>query len=275
MPRSIAEVIDALDRIAPFGTAADWDPVGLQLGNPNREPRSVVVCHEITEIVLEKILAIGPGLVVTYHPLIFRPLESLTAGPNAAGRALRLAEAGVAVLTMHTNFDAAEGGTADSLASSLGLVDLSAFGTIEVAHPHQRSEFDISGAAGNEAKIGRVGSVSTLSLRALANVVERVLGSRARLAGDLCGPIARVAVVPGSGADFIDDAVSSGADVLVTGDVSHHRAREANELGMAVIDPGHAPTERPGVKALYSFVESVVGGAVDLTGIDDSPWETG
>ncbi len=192
------------------------------------------------------------------------PIYTLIAGPGAEGRALRLAEAGVAVVCMHTNFDAATGGTADSLAAALGLSDVIPFGRFDDAH-------DVDGS---EGLIGRVGTVSPQSLGALARTVGRVLRSEARIAGRSAGPVNRVAVLPGSGSDFIGAAASTSCDVLVTGDVSHHRAREAIEMGICVIDPGHAPTERPGVAALYSFVESIVGEAIDMTAIDDSPWET-
>jgi putative NIF3 family GTP cyclohydrolase 1 type 2 len=80
-------------------------------------------------------------------------------------------------------------------------------------------------------------------------------------------------VVPGSGADFIDPALAAGADLLVTGDVSHHRARYAADSGLGLIDPGHARTERPGVARLLELVAGVAPEVTDLTGLDPSPWE--
>ena len=82
-----------------------------------------------------------------------------------------------------------------------------------------------------------------------------------------------VAVVPGSGSDFIDAAAATGAQVLVTGDVSHHGARKALDRGLSVLDPGHARTERPGVLALRNLVAASAPDIVDLTGVDPSPWE--
>ncbi len=60
--------------------------------------------------------------------------------------------------------------------------------------------------------------------------------------------VGRVAVVPGSGSSFIGAAAAAGADVLVTGDVGHHRMVEAGDRGLAIIDPGHLATERPGMR---------------------------
>jgi putative NIF3 family GTP cyclohydrolase 1 type 2 len=83
----------------------------------------------------------------------------------------------------------------------------------------------------------------------------------------------RVAVLPGSGGSAIDAAVAAGADALVTGDIDHHQARRALDLGMAVIDAGHAATERPGMRTLYDLVSGIGPETVDLTFIDPNPWE--
>ncbi len=57
----------------------------------------------------------------------------------------------------------------------------------------------------------------------------------------------------------------------MTGDVSHHRAREALDRGLAVIDAGHAGSERPGVRRLYAAVAEIVD-TVDLSEVDPDPW---
>ena len=81
-----------------------------------------------------------------------------------------------------------------------------------------------------------------------------------------------MAVLPGSGGARLDDAIATGAEVYVTGDLSHHSARRAVDSGLAVVDAGHSATERPGVRALYDLVARIVDGAIDLVGIDDDPW---
>jgi putative NIF3 family GTP cyclohydrolase 1 type 2 len=93
-----------------------------------------------------------------------------------------------------------------------------------------------------------------------------------RVSGDPSKNIERLAVVPGSGSDFIDEA-SGVADAIVTGDVGHHRTARALELDLAVVDPGHIATERPGMGALVELVNEVTGDdVVDLTGLDPSTW---
>lgn len=139
------------------------------------------------------------------------------------------------------------------------------------AHPYEEPAFDFYPVAANAAMAGRFGTIEPMSLRDLAASVASRLGSGVRVAGDLHGTVASVAVLPGSGATFIADAARH-ADVLVTGDVSHHRAREALERGLAVIDAGHIPTERPGLEALYAEV-SALAPTVERIDLDPHPWE--
>ena len=65
---------------------------------------------------------------------------------------------------------------------------------------------------------------------------------------------------------------AAGADALVTGDVSHHQGRAAVDSGLAVVDPGHAATERPGVRRLYAAVAELVPEVRDLGDLTADPW---
>lgn len=256
---TVAGLLEHLDRAAPFALAAGWDPVGLQLGDPAAEVFRAAVCHEVTGAVVEQIGQDPPDVLVSYHPLLFEPIRSLVTGSTPAGRALELARLGVALVVVHTAFDVAPGGAAEALADALGLGDL---------EPLFEEDDPLAPA------IGRVGTTSQ-SLDGLAARVRESLGAAVRVAdpGRL-QPLSLVAVVPGSGAGFIEAALAAGADALVTGDVSHHRAQQAKALGLAVIDAGHVPTERPGLTRLVELVGNSVN-VVDLTVLDPHPWEMG
>ena len=260
MTTRVGDLLEAIDERAPFRTAAGWDAVGLQIGDRERPVSTVAVAHELTRIVVEQVLARRVDLVVTYHPLVFRPLRSITAVAGPEGRSFALIEGGVSVIAVHTNWDTAAGGTSDSLASALGIDDVEGFADAETAE-------------GAYVRIGRHGAFDGSASDLLAAARES-LGTRPRTAGLVDGAVRRVATLPGSGGSYVDEAIATGADVYVTGDLSHHEARRAADGGMAVVDAGHSPTERPGVKALYALVAEIVDGTVDLGGIDDSPWES-
>jgi putative NIF3 family GTP cyclohydrolase 1 type 2 len=78
-------------------------------------------------------------------------------------------------------------------------------------------------------------------------------------------------VVPGSGGGFIGAAAGT-ADVLISGDVSHHQARDALDHGLAIIDVGHVPSERPGIARLYAAVAQLGIPVHRLPDLDPDPW---
>jgi dinuclear metal center YbgI/SA1388 family protein len=211
----------------------------------------------VNEEVIEALEQTPVDLLVTYHPLLFEPTNRLLAGRSAEARAFRLVSMGVNLLVTHTDFDAAPGGTADALASTLQLRELEPFG---------------GDLAEGVPDIGRVGDFDA-TLAALDALVSDAFGANGlRITGDRHAHLDRVAVVPGSGSDFIASAADR-ADALVTGDVPHHRAVRAGDLGLAIIDPGHTATERPGMRALVDLIVGVSDvEVVDLTNIDPQTW---
>ena len=140
------------------------------------------------------------------------------------------------------------------------------------AHPYDQPAFDVYSVESNAGMIGRVGSLTSHSQSSLAGAIGEALDVHVAVAGEV-NPVERVAVLPGSGGGAVGAAAAAGADVLITGDVDHHQARRALDLGLAVIDAGHAPTERPGVRRLYDLVSAIGPATVDLTFIDPYPWQ--
>lgn len=254
---SAQDIASALAARTHPDATPEWDPVGLQLGDPASEVASLAVSHEVTEAVVARLEETPVDLLVSYHPLLFTPTTRVLAGRSAGARSYRLIRSGVSLLVTHTDFDSSPGGTADALAAFFGLQKVRGFGD--------------DPESGLPA-IGRVGEFEGTLGTVDAMVVDRFGPTGVRITGDRDLRVERLAVVPGSGSAFIEDAAGA-ADALVTGDVSHHRTVAAVDLGLAVVDPGHTTTERPGMKALISLVGEVAGvPVVDLTDIDPRTW---
>jgi putative NIF3 family GTP cyclohydrolase 1 type 2 len=130
---TIASVLSGLSAVAPGDKAAGWDAHGLQIGDPSTEVIGVGVCHEVTGRVADRAVDLNLNLLVSYHPLIFNATNKFVAGSGPVGRAYQLARAGAALAIFHTAWDAAPGGTADSLASALGLREVGRFGPVEAS----------------------------------------------------------------------------------------------------------------------------------------------
>jgi dinuclear metal center YbgI/SA1388 family protein len=130
-------------------------------------------------------------------------------------------------------------------------------------HPYEEAAFDVYPVSANQRPGGRIGTFAG-SWAELVDAATRAFRPQALRTAALPGVIPRrVAVSPGAGETRIVAAAAAGCDVLVSGDISHHRMVEANDLGLAIIDPGHAATERPGMARLHDLVVEVAGTDVE------------
>jgi len=253
----VDELLDRLDSRFPLENAATWDAVGLQIGWPGADVGRIAVCHEVTNQVIATCADSSINTLVSYHPLLFVPTTKLIDGPTAGGRALRLAHLGVSLLVVHTAYDDATPGTGDALIDALGLPG------ITTRWAQEEGE--------GQCAPGRLLELSTaIAGEALVAAVSETLDTAVRTAGSV-DEVRRIAVLPGSGGSHTMEAARI-ADVLITGDVSHHTASAAQAHGLMIIDAGHAATERPGVAALYDAVCDEVGEAAHLQD-DPTPWE--
>src|SRR5262245_23615219 len=94
---TVAGVIDHLERLAPPRLAADWDNVGLLLGERTTQVRRLMTCLTVTPESAAEAVERKADLIVTHHPILFKAVKRLT-GDGPEGRMLLgLARAGVAV----------------------------------------------------------------------------------------------------------------------------------------------------------------------------------
>ena len=117
----IRQVVEALDVLAPPALAAEWDNVGLLVGDAGAPVGKLLLCVDLTAEVLAEAVRARAQMVLAYHPVIFKPARRVTAG--AAPVVYEAARRGLAVYCPHTALDAAVGGTNDVLADVLGLGD--------------------------------------------------------------------------------------------------------------------------------------------------------
>jgi dinuclear metal center YbgI/SA1388 family protein len=121
---TLAGVIDHLEQIAPPHLAADWDNVGLLLGDRAAPVARIMTCLTVTPESASEAVERKADLIVTHHPIFFKPARRLTSDAIEGRMLLELARAGVAVYSPHTAFDNANGGINDLLARKLGLVEV-------------------------------------------------------------------------------------------------------------------------------------------------------
>ncbi|QGQ19074.1 Nif3-like dinuclear metal center hexameric protein [Cellulomonas sp. JZ18] len=120
---TLRDVVAALEKRYPPGTAESWDAVGLVAGDPAEPVRRVLLAVDPVAAVVDEALEWGADLLLTHHPLFLRGVHSVAATTYKGALVHRLVRGGCALYAAHTNADAARGGVAEALAEAVGLVD--------------------------------------------------------------------------------------------------------------------------------------------------------
>jgi dinuclear metal center YbgI/SA1388 family protein len=259
----VAELVAAVERLAPAALAEEWDNVGLLVGRHNQAVRRVLVALELRDQVLGEAAELGCEAILTHHPPIFPSLTALTDDGPGAELVLQAAESRIAVVAAHTNLDAASGGLNDVMAELIGTT-----GT----RPLRPS------AADPIVGLGRVGQASgDQTLDGLVRRVGEVFeGVPRRYVGDPSARVRTVACCTGSGASLLPDAVAAGADVYVTSDLKYHDADRAP--GLALVSVPHARVERIAMKRWAKTLERALAPddvEVRFAVTDTDPWQQG
>jgi dinuclear metal center YbgI/SA1388 family protein len=235
---TLQDLCDYLERFAPARLAEEWDNVGLLVGDARRAVQRVMTCLTITPASAAEAVAERADLIVTHHPLPFRPLKRLTNDSVPGRLLLELIAAQVAIHSPHTAFDSAAAGINQRLAEGLQL---------EAIQPLAPREADVDGLG--SGRFGRLATATTL--QEVAQRVRRFLKiDGLHQVGEDAQRIARVAVACGSAGSFLEPARRAGCELLVTGETTFHTCLEAEATGVALLLPGHYASERFGVEAL-------------------------
>ncbi|MFV0413592.1 MAG: Nif3-like dinuclear metal center hexameric protein [Oscillospiraceae bacterium] len=230
---TVKQVVSFVEELAPAALAEEWDNVGL-LVDCGADADKILVALDITHAVVQEARRLGCRLIVSHHPVIFHPLRRL----GEEDVAFALVQAGISALCAHTNLDAAAGGVNDALAEKIGLTNLREL-----------------------APLGRVGTLpAPVSPEEFAAFCAGRLGAHVQLAS-AGGPVHRVAVIGGAGADYWPMAKQAGASCLLTGEAGHHDGLDAAAAGISLVAAGHYATEAPVVPALAGRLRGAFAGA--------------
>ena len=347
---TIADLLDAIEQIAPAHLAIEGDPTGLHIGRKSDSFEKCLVALDCTQTAIGLAAKIGATAIVSHHPAIFTPLGAIT-GEGAQTQIIRGAiENRVALISAHTNWDSAHGGVNDALAQIVGLKNVRPFGgdipaseykiaifspkdsveaiveaassagagvignyrrcayysdgtgtfepmngahptvgivghsetvaetriemrvgaenvqrvkaAVRAAHPYEEPAIDLWQVISDPFSLPRIGSLpNSINFAEFAQHVDAALGSRSRAFGMPDRKVGSVAVVGGSGGRYWMMARKAGADALITGEVRHHEAVEAESSGFCVLESGHYHTEVPGVSALQTRLAAALPNA--------------
>lgn len=270
MDMKVRDITELIEKRIPRQAAEDWDNPGLLVGDPDREVRRIYVALDATDQVIGHAAEMNADLLITHHPMIFHGVTHVSKDDYIGRRIMALVENHIAYYAMHTNYDVCEMG---DLAA--GMLDLKDCTTLDVTYDGRDIDPEAARGDGTDAvspiqisgqmgigKVGVVADATDPTLKDYAARVRNVFGiSHVTVFGDPQRRIHRVAISPGSGKSNLDNAVASGADVYVSGDIDHHTGIDGVAKGIAVIDAGHYGIEHIFIEktamALRALLEDV------------------
>jgi len=118
---TVNDVLGLLTAWAPKEVAWERDNVGLQVGDGNAEVFRICVCLDVTEAVVAEAARKKADLIISHHPLLFRPPKAVTRGDEIGRCVQALLKHNISLVSAHTNLDFTRNGTSFAIANALNL----------------------------------------------------------------------------------------------------------------------------------------------------------
>ncbi len=227
--------------------AEEWDNVGLLVGDLDSTVKKIVVSLDANEDTIRKAIKNEADLLITHHPLFFRPLKQLVTDNNISRDISLLIKNNIALYVAHTNLDVLDWGTGLALCNSLGLI-------------YERPFINSKKSGDNELGFGAIASVDKKILASgLKERIEKGLGSGGVKIYNWNPKkkINKIALLPGSGSSFIK-MLSHDVDVYISSDLKYHDIEDCPSNVM-LIDVGHDISELPVVPELKNRISKLLG----------------
>ena len=194
---NVKKLYDSLAALIPEELRETWDNDGLMCASDySAEVNKVLITLDVTEEIVDYAISRKFDLIISHHPLIFKPLTRLIEENHVARKVIKLLANNVAVFSFHTRLDRVAGGVNDILAKAIGLSDVEPFGD----------------------GLGRIGNLpEEMILDDFAETVKEQLGADSVRFADAYNPVKRVALVGGDGKGYVSAAIEAGADTYLSG----------------------------------------------------------
>lgn len=256
---ALNEVIEYLEKLAPGELAESYDNVGLLVGDSNIKVSKVIISLDTDEMVAKKATQLGAELIISHHPLLFKPAKSITKQDSLGKTLYSLIQNNISLYAMHTNFDSVAGGLGDYFLNC--ACGVKASGSLEGEFPNG---------------IGRIAELEQeITFGELLDKIKKGLCiEKIRYVGDENQRIKTVAACNGGGADLVYNAYRMGADVYISGDLKYHHARHAYENGHCLVEVPHYEAEIIFCKYLSELLNGQFGEKCEfLVCENENPWK--
>lgn len=239
---SIKDLLNLLNKYAPWDLAEDWDNVGLNVGRKDRQIKKILCALDPNPKTIQEAIDKNIDTLITHHPLLMKGIKKIDESQANLKSLALLIENKINLIALHTNLDACKNGLNDVIARNLNLKSIKPL--------HTNKNYPGQGA-------GRYGSFEKAMLwnTFLKKLAHHLTIKNLRWAGIAPKQVKKVALLTGSGASYYPLARSVNADVYITGDLKYHTALDVYSEGLCIIDAGHFGTEKHAAETLCHFLK--------------------
>jgi len=334
----VKDILTIINKFAPFFLQEEYDNSGIQFADLYENIHKILLCLDVTQDAIEEAIKQNCNVILSHHPLFFKPLKQITKQDNPI--AFQLIYQHLNLISAHTNYDLAENGLNDYVTKLLNLEKIESLehssektfklavyvpdkyhekllnalfkagagnignyaetsftssgkgsfkpsdrstpfigkkgkkelvnevkietvflernlnkiiNTIYQNHPYEEPAYDIYQLLTNTTT--GIGSIAKLNkgqiLESFSRQIKKRLGiPYLRIIKSNNKEIQKVALCTGNGGSLIKQCISKNVDLFITGDIDHHEALEAKEMGLNIIDIEHFYTEKYFVPAI-------------------------
>ena len=242
----VKEVIDAIETFAPLAWQEEWDNSGIQVGNAAQSLTGIVVCVDVTEEAIDTALEKGCNLILSHHPLLFKPLSSIQGRDYIERCVIKACKHNLVLYASHTNLDNAPQGVNFRLAQKLGLQN------VEVLEP-KPGVFSDDGQQVGSGVIGMLPEAMAVNDFLKKIAADFSLKSLPYSQG-ASAMVKKIAIGGGSGGSLKHSALALNADVLLTGEVKYNDFHDVSgRLLLAAV--GHFESEVCTIEIFYEIIQ--------------------
>lgn len=248
MVPTLSHILQLADKLFPFTNTEPWDNSGVQIGDLSRSVTAIAFSLDPSVKAVNFAAENNCDLLVTHHPVLLNPIKRVITSELTGRIILSAAKANVDIISLHTNLDAAQGGLNDFLCELLGLLEV---------------QIPLNATCARLGKLFKSEPVSKLAQM----ICQKLALDSVRIVGPLDKMVNLVFLVSGSGMGYLEQAILTKADVMITGDVRYHGALDAQSSQISLIDAGHFGLEKFAIKLMRDRFEdeiSKLGWNIDL-----------
>ena len=218
---TIYEIYNFLNKLSPFELQESWDNSGLLVGNWDNKIEKIYISLDLDLELVDNIEE--NSLIITHHPLIFKPLKNLVPISYSQKIAIKLIQKNISLISMHTNFDK--------------------------THLNKYVMKEVLGFEYEESEDFILTAKTNMEFNKFVTHIKKSLNLDSLNVVQCHDKITSFSLTTGSGMSLLSQIKT---DIFLTGDIKYHEAMEAKARGISLIDITHYESEKYFCNALYN-----------------------